>query len=629
MVYLLFIFFIIFEQLVFKALTFNITVDISIIYHILFSVLPAMLIVSICNLFKEKVNKILLYITLSIVCLLTSAQYIYYCIYSSPFSIYSLTQGGAGQAFDFIPTILATMGRNLGFLLFFLPIVVTTILFKFKKIELNEKKKDILIYLTIGIIIYIGTVFCVNVDNKSVDSSHEIYYNSDNILLRANKFGLYTASFLDLKDVIFKSNNSLKLFEETNISSDSYNTNITDISFDSTYNNETIQTISEYLSSSIATNKNEYTGIFEGKNLILIMAESFSPYIIDEKTTPTLYKLSKEGFKFTNFYSPLYPVSTSDGEYMALTGLIPTSNTWSLTNSSENLMNTTLAYMAKNSNYSTFAYHNHDKEYYSRYKSIPNLGFDSFVACPDLYINCDLWPESDLEMIEVTTKDYVNKDNFFVYYESVSGHLKYSEGNSMVDKNYNLVKDLNYSETVKNYIACQIELDKAIEKLIENLEETGKLEDTVIALYSDHYPYGLTLDELSELKGNKIENNFERDKGSFIIWNSETKGEKIDTLGSNLDITPTLANMFNLTYDSRLYIGKDIFSNSEKIVIFSDQSFITEDILFNNLKNTYKILEGGTNVSPQYVENLKVSVSNKFKISTSILLNDYYSYIYN
>ena len=628
MIYLFFILFVIFEQFTFKFLTFGITADISIIYHILFSVLPAILIVTICNLFKEKTNKVLIFIMLSIMCLLTAAQYIYYCIYSAPFSVYSLTQGGMGQAFDFVPTILETMGRNLGFLLFFLPIPILAILFKFNKVMLDSNKKDILIFLGVGIIVFIGTIFCVKIDKKSVDSSFEVYYNSDNLLLRANKFGLYTGTLLDIKDVILNKNNSLNLFEENTISNVFNNLNITDISLDTTYNNELVQITSNYLANSQATNKNEYTSIFENKNLILIMAESFSPYVIDKNSTPTLYKLSNEGYNFTNFYSPLYPVSTSDGEYMALTGLIPSSNTWSLTNSSQNSMPTTLANMLKSVNYSTFAYHNHDKNYYLRYNSIPNLGFDSFVACPDLNIDCRLWPESDLEMIEATTKDYIEKDNFFVYYETVSGHLKYSKDNSIVSKNYNKIQNLNYSETVKSYIASQIELDKALEKLIQDLEKANKLNNTVIAIYSDHYPYGLTVEQLEELKGSKIQNKYDRDKGSFIIWNSNLNGKNIDILGSNLDITPTLLNMFGLNFDSRLYIGKDIFSNTEKIVMFSDQSFITEDILFNKLTNKYIVLDGGKRLSPQYVENIKISVSNKFKVSNSILINDYYSYIF-
>lgn len=628
MIYLFFILFVIFEQFTFKLLTFGITADISIIYHILFSVLPAILIVTICNLFKEKTNKVLSFIMISIMCLLTAAQYIYYCIYSAPFSVYSLTQGGMGQAFDFVPTILETMGRNLGFLLFFLPIPILAILFKFNKVILDSNKKDILIFLGVGIIVFIGTIFCVKIDKKSVDSSFEVYYNSDNLLLRANKFGLYTGTLLDIKDVILNKNNSLNLFEENSISNIFNNLNITDISLDTTYNNELVQITSNYLANSQATNKNEYTSIFENKNLILIMAESFSPYVIDKNSTPTLYKLSNEGYNFTNFYSPLYPVSTSDGEYMALTGLIPSSNTWSLTNSSQNSMPTTLANMLKSVNYSTFAYHNHDKNYYLRYNSIPNLGFDSFVACPDLNIDCRLWPESDLEMIEATTKDYIEKDNFFVYYETVSGHLKYSNSNSIVSKNYNKIQNLNYSETVKSYIASQIELDKALEKLIQDLEKANKLNNTVIAIYSDHYPYGLTVEQLEELKGSKIQNKYDRDKGSFIIWNSNLDNKNIDILGSNLDITPTLLNMFGLNFDSRLYIGKDIFSNTEKIVMFSDQSFITKDILFNNLTNKYIVLDGGKTLSPQYVENIKISVSNKFKVSNSILINDYYSYIF-
>ena len=36
--------------------------------------------------------------------------------------------------------------------------------------------------------------------------------------------------------------------------------------------------------------------MFKGKNLILLTAEGFSPYAIDQELTPTLYKLTHEGF---------------------------------------------------------------------------------------------------------------------------------------------------------------------------------------------------------------------------------------------------------------------------------------------------------------------------------------------
>ena len=47
------------------------------------------------------------------------------------------------------------------------------------------------------------------------------------------------------------------------------------------------------------TPKNEYTGIFEGKNLIVILMESTNEIFINEKEYPTLYKLKDLALEIT------------------------------------------------------------------------------------------------------------------------------------------------------------------------------------------------------------------------------------------------------------------------------------------------------------------------------------------
>ena len=83
------------------------------------------------------------------------------------------------------------------------------------------------------------------------------------------------------------------------------------------------------------TEKNKYSGMFKDKNLIVITAEAFSPIAIDKELTPTLYKMYTEGFSFSNFYTPIFYVSTSDGEYVSLTSLLPKEGVWSFQESSK------------------------------------------------------------------------------------------------------------------------------------------------------------------------------------------------------------------------------------------------------------------------------------------------------
>lgn len=635
MIFTFYILILFFQQLIFKFLTIKLGLDISLIYIMLFSIIIGLLIAISCNILNKKTNKILNYILTSFISLIFAAQFIYYCIYSSPFSFYSLAGGGTGQALDALSTIIELMQKHPEFLLFFLPIVILFVFSKTKIITFDKiSKKNILIYVPILFIIFVSTISLINFDKNNLDSSYQVYYNSNNLILQQNKFGLMAGIVLDIKESLFYKKLDLETLESKKLSNTDFNENeynILEINFDELLENnknKKINQITEYLSNIVPTNKNEYSELFKGKNLIIILGESLSEIAISEEYTPTLYKLRNEGINFTNFYTPLFPVSTNDGEYLSLTGLVPASGSWSLKQSKDNLMKFNTASLAKENNYSTLAFHDHLGTYFSRSLSVPNLGFDSFTSCEDMGIDCTVWPESDIDMIEATTKDFMNLDNLFLtYYISVSGHLPYISSSYTANKNFEQVKDMNVSEKAKNYISTQIEFDNAIKLLIEELDKNGKLEDTVIAIYPDHYPYGLSLNEINELSSFERDKKFEIHKNAFIIWTPNIEHIDVDTLCSNIDIMPTIANLFGFKYDSRMIIGKDIFSDSEKIVMFSDQSFITDKVKYNSLNNTY-INMTDSPLENDYLFNIKKKVSNNFRISSAILTEDYYKYVF-
>ena len=186
----------------------------------------------------------------------------------------------------------------------------------------------------------------------------------------------------------------------------------------------------EYFKNKEPSLKNKYTGIFKDKNLIFITGESVNINAIKKDITPTLYMLTHNGFVFNNFYTPIYYASTSDGEYTNLTGLLPTEGTWSMIKSSNNNMKYSLPAMFKTNDYKTYAYHNNTYNFYNRDITYPNLGFEKYTACGnglEKKINCNIWPESDLEMLNETYNDYKNDDKFLAYYMTVSTHLNYKE----------------------------------------------------------------------------------------------------------------------------------------------------------------------------------------------------------
>ncbi len=404
--------------------------------------------------------------------------------------------------------------------------------------------------------------------------------------------------------------------------------NIMNIDFEALIANEKDKNLLDmhrYFSSVEPTKKNKYTGLFKGHNLIMITAEAFSSYAINPEITPTLYKMTREGFVFTNFYNPVWWVSTSDGEYVACTSLLPKSGVWSFYQSGKNFMPFVMGNQFKKLGYITKAYHNHTYTYYKRHISHPNMGYDykGMGNGLEAYVK-ETWPESDLEMIEATVGEYAGSQPFHAYYMTVSGHMNYNFfGNYIARKNKNFVDHLPYSDEAKAYLACNMELEFAVKALIEKLEAAGVIDNTVIAISADHYPYGLPKECIDELAGHEVESNFELHKSTFILWKKGMSPVLISKPCSSLDIIPTLSNLFGLEYDSRLLMGRDILSDSPGLVIFSNRSWITDRARFNSITNTVEFYDGTEN-DPEYVKQINSIVAKKFEYSTRILDTDYY-----
>ena len=182
----------------------------------------------------------------------------------------------------------------------------------------------------------------------------------------------------------------------------------------------------------------------------------------------------------------------------------------------------------------------------------------------------------------------------------------------MATKNRDLVKDLPYSEYVQGYLATQIELDRALEYLMNELEKAGKLDKTLFVLSPDHYPYYLKSDQLQELNnGVPVDRTFELYHSSIIMYNSAMTPETIQKPMSSMDILPTVSNLMGLDFDSRLMMGTDIFSPTDPVVIFLDRSFITPTGRYD-AKTKVSTPNPGVNVSSQYVEQMIQRNSAKF-----------------
>lgn len=615
----------IFFEAMFALISFDIYSKGEVLSILIYSLFVSFVMTILMTIWSEKVNRIFGYIIYFIFCFWFALETIFKAFLQTFFSLdcFKLSDQAMGFAGE---TIKVIVGNIHYLILFFLPFILL-IIFR-KKIDLNikENKKYLYSYIILIPLSFLSYRLYINStkDNKDI-SLYDLYYNTNNIPLSIQKMGVLSSTGLDIYRNIFGFEDKVieVNYEEENNDEDLfvYEKNNLDLDLSS---NKLNKDIKEYIDNNPGTSKNKYTGMFENKNLIFVVAESFSEIGIDKDRTPTLYKLTNNGFIFDNFYVPYY-LSTIGGEFQSLTGLYPNYSTLTKWKSGENSFPYGLATVFKEKGYNTYAYHAHDGYFQNRYKYLKALGFDNFKACNmGLNINCNMWPESDIEMIKATTNDYINSDKpFMTYYMTVSGHLDYTkESNSIVSKNWDLVKNLDYSDKAKSYLATQIELDRAMESLLKELENKGILEDTVIVLLADHYPYGLSLEEINELSSYKRDELFEINHNALIIYNSNMKNINITKVGMPIDVLPTIYNLFDIKYDSRLFAGSDLLSNSEGMVILDNLSWITDRGRYNSLNGKYS-----GDIDSDYISNINNIIQNKIIFSRNMITYDDYRYI--
>lgn len=605
---------------------------------VLFSIPWIIIFTIITSIFNEKVNKILTIVFSFLIILITLAQIVYYNFYNSMFSFLSLTTG-TGQVMQFYVMIASVIARIWYiFAIILIPYILFLIfknkLFNFKKNNL----KFLISYLLIFILSFLGIVLVISKNNEGFYSLKRLIFKTHAPMLTIDKTGLFTMEMIDIERYIFGFNEEI-YSEQINVNNEEekvpevkieYNT--TDIDFDKLINDETddkIKSMHVYFKNTDPSNKNEYTGMFKDKNLIFITAEAFDTIAIDEKLTPTLYKIANNSFIFKNYYQPLYPVSTSDGEYMNLNSLIPKEGVWSFKQTSKISMPYGIGNMFNKEGYVSYGFHNHNYNYYDRQKSHKNIGL-KYYGCGnglEKKMNCKHWPNSDKEMIDATTSYYIDNDKFMTYYMTVSGHLNYNfSGNNMAYRNKNKVKNLKYSTAIKAYLATQIELDKSIEKLLQVLEEKGKLNDTLIVIAPDHYPYGLTTKQMNEISTIDRNDKFEKFHTTLIMYNPNIEKTVVDKVISSLDILPTIYNLYGLTFDSRLLMGRDIFSNNEHIVILSDRSWITDKGKYNSVTKEFTSTTN-EEIEEDYIDRINMIVNQRYGMSSLIIDNNYYKKI--
>jgi lipoteichoic acid synthase len=624
--------------------------NVGLLYTVLFAVAAALLVHLVAGFLTGLGHRIVVGVFLGVLTVVFASQFIYYQFFTTFYTVFSAMNGG--QATQFLSDVLIELRENaLWLLLLTLPLILFLVLNK--RIGAGRSRATWLdrgVTVTLMAGSFALALVALNLGDKEQAGAYDMYYRNSEPVASVNRLGLLTSMRLDLQRTVLGFQPELApppvmaLPEAEGDASGPppadpsetpaeepvvYEDNVMDIDFErlmAEAGSDEMSAMLQYFATRQPTPKNEYTGMFEGYNLVFITAEGYSHYAVDKDLTPTLHTMTHEGFRFTDFYNPLWAVSTSDGEYVATTSLIPKNGVWSMYKSAANSMPFAMGNQLRRAGYTTLAYHNHTYDYYRRDLSHPNLGYDYKGLGSGLEVSAT-WPASDLEMIDVTTAEFVHDEPFHAYYMTVSGHMQYNFfGNFIAAKNRDLVADLPYSEAGRAYLATQVELDRALELLLRRLEEAGVADNTLIVMSADHYPYGLDKDEIDDLAGHEVERTFELYKSSLIVYAKGMTPTVIDRPASSLDILPTISNLMGLEFDSRLLMGRDVLADADPLVILGNRSFLTDKGRYDSATREFTANDG-VEVPDDYRKRISDEIDRQFYYSTMILDRDYYGIV--
>lgn len=572
-------------------------------------------------------------LTLALI-VLYGSQIVYHAVFGSLYSLAMLSLGGDALGAFWKETLLTMTENLLPLVLLFVPVIALILLRKFAPCAFDRSNKFCrMAVIVAAVLVQVTTVTCLFFGGTGYFTNHYFYNSIDTTTDQAtDRFGLMTAMRLELTVREGDDSGYYAEQEQEEIVEEVVEYNVLEIDFDHlntlTENKKQIA-INDYCKSLTGTNKNDYTGMLSDYNLIVLCAESFSTAAIDPVLTPTLYKLANEGIIFNNYYNT-YPNTTTDGEYSLCQGLFPDTSRGKSASSFYASRGSYLPFTLGNifleqRGIQCYGYHNYYGSYYGRNQSHPNIGYEMKFAGYGMKFS-NAWPASDLEMMEQSIDDYLGQEQFHAYYMTFSGHYKYDRYiNGIAELNWDAVKDLEYSDPAKAFLSCNIELDKALEYLMQRLEAEGVADKTAIVLAGDHFPYGLTDEQYSELIGYEID-DFSKYKSTLIFWVGGLEENIIvDEYCCNVDILPTILNLWGFDFDSRMLAGTDVFSDGDHVAVLIDKSFYTDKVWLNASSGEIRYLVPEEQLPAGYVDNMIQQIKTKFTISTDILTTAYYN----
>lgn len=615
-------------ELIFKLCFYNIF-GFEFVRIILFTLEISLFLSIILSFLKPKISKPIISLIVFISGLYSLLELSFKSFMGNFMSLSMLKAGDATRVNNEFWTFIKEIKPN--YYLCLLPFIIILFIFIFKKFNYEKPKlKNTLILIIMFLITSIFSYLSLNISDKTqLKTNKELYKNPTLMDLALSQFGTNRFLLRDINSFLFIKNDNLIEIETSKVPEeidDNYKRDIDDSTWKNLLENEkdpTIRNLHQYYMSKNITQKNEYTGLFKDKNLILIMTEALDMSIISPELTPTLYRLTQEGWYFDNYYAPKFSCTTGESEFIAETSIIPSNTVCTPHTYINNNYTTSIFNLFNNKGYISTSYHGWNDKYYPRTQLHKNMG-STFYNDDDLGFSTTGGWTSDLEFMKRSYDKFRNNDKYFSFLITVSMHFSYDFDDATTRKNWDYVKNLDTATPMKRYLAKAVEYDKGLEYLLNTLESDGKLDDTVIIIFGDHHPYNLKFDYLNNFSSIDRYEDLNEDKLPFIIYNSAQEAKVISKTTSSFDILPTIANLFDLEYDPRYYTGVDIFSDEEAIAIFPNGDWATDNAIYFASKNSYKLKN--ESLDEAYIQKINKIVNSKFTASDNTLKKDYFKY---
>lgn len=568
------------------------------------------------------------------------------------------TKSQLGAVKDYIIDFFASFKGT--YYLAFIPFILLIIYYLFLD-KLTEKKIDkrfplktnimfepgIRTITSILVLTFTGFLYYTSLDASFMQnklqtiSNKELFAYPSIASTTINQFGVLGFGFLDIKSTMVEAPSKTIYTAFENNGKEDSNTEskreIDDTILDEIIKNEkntTLNNINNYIKNKDITDYNSHTGMFEGKNVIVIMMESTNDIIINKDLYPNFYKLYSEGISFKNNYSPRNSCATGNNEFSGMTGLYTIQNNCTANIFSNNTYFTSIFNIFKNAGYRATSMHDYTEQYYVRNIIHKNLGSEAYYNANDLnikyYNEYKNWASDEDFMnaaMDITLNDTSDKP-FMLWLTTVSGHQPYKVSSVEGDKYLSITDGTDYSMEVRRYMSKLKTFDNGLGILLDKLKASGKLDDTVIVMYGDHYPYGLKNKDISSVLTYDLD-DYEVERVPMVIYNSTIKSEVVEKYSSYINLTPTLANLFNLDYDPRYYMGTDVFSDDYlNMVAFADGSWKNADVYYNASSGSIKYYTSNEYTTDELIRINNI-VTNRMQISESIIRNNYFNYLEN